>query len=895
MASISYDGQCLMVDGRRLWLVCGSIDYCRIPRGLWRDRIRAAAQAGLNCLVVSVYWHIHETQPGVFRFEDEFDLRDFVEMIGDEGMHCILRPGPFVGGAADMGGLPPWLLESGSMKLRQGDTSFLQAVARWFDAVIAKIKTLQVTHSRPGPIVLVQVENEWLCHNPAEGENYLHELTRFLREAGVEVPLIAANKLWQSIPGVIDGWNGSANLLANSRQLRLLQPGAPRLITCLPVGSPGVWGQSAPTIDAAQLLRSVAEASAAGAMVNLEPFVGGTHFSFRAGRSAGGPEHFHTTSYDAGAPVGEGGIRRDSYRLLRRLCTFLSRFHGVMSHLDPAVHPAVAAPGAPLSVVHLSGSQGQVLLLFRNPDSPQKQFELLTGAGQSLNIDFGDDTVAWMVLDSRIDGVGRIDFSTLRPWAVVGRKLLIFFGPAGSRGSVSLDGTHHSITVPDGDQPLILRHDHIHLVVLNHRQLDAAYLHRHGIYVGCSALDGDDQPIRHPDHATCYAIDENGAVKNMKLAAPPVAAAPKIGKWDAASLEAYAAGTAPRYATLSGPQGLEASGADFGYGWYRLRLKRSRPGKKNLLPAAGGDRLHFYQGGKLRTILGLGPGAVASPIEWELPAGPSEWVIFADNWGRFADGALINLPKGLAGHLLEVEPVKLGKAAVEIEPRVDPFTLSGYVPHCSVDERPLLPRHTLTVNLIAKMPLVLHLSGDRPRSVILLNGQPAALDAETGVARQIVLLDGAKKGANRLTIAQIDGLPEGQRYELAEHLKIYKAAEIVTEQAEWWYARWQLPGPTAFKPMNGSGNGAPTFFRSTFTLAAVDRPLWLTITRATKGQLYVNGRNLGRYFIAAPNGKSFGPTQTRHYLPEPWLRADEENEIILFDEHGVMPEVKLGY
>jgi hypothetical protein len=896
MATISFDGQSLIVEGRRVWLVSGSIDYCRIPRALWRDRIRAAAQAGLNCLQVSAFWHVHETQPGVFRFEDEFDLAAFIEMIGDEGMRCILRPGPFVGSAADMGGMPPWLLERGAMKLRQGDSAFLQAVARWFDALIHQVQSLQITHSPAGPIVLVQLEHEWLCHHPVQSERYLGELARFLREAGCETPLVSANNLWQSVPGAFDAWNGGGQLLANARQLRVLQPDAPRLIARLPVGQAACWQRPSSPPPAAELMRQVAQAAAAGAMFNLEPFVGGTQFSFRAGRSTEAQDAFHTASHDAAAPLAEGGARRDSYRLLRRLCAFLSHYHGVMAHLDPASHPTVVAPGSGSGVVQLSGSHGQVVFLFRDPNTDARQLELLTSSGRSLTLPWAEDeSVAWTLLNARVDGIGRIDFATFRPWIVVGKRLLVFYGPADAPGQISIDGACHHLRAPTGDQPLVVRHEKIHLVVLNHRQLDAAYWHRHGLMVGCAGLDADDQPIHHPDFPTCHAVDDSGAVRAIRPQPIVVPAAPKVGKWEVASLESYAAGSSPRFATLPGPQSLEASGADFGYGWYKIRLKRSRPAKLRLMPATGGDRLHFYHQGRLETILGVGPGAQPVPLELSLPVGASEWVVLADNLGRFCEGAQLDQPKGLAGPLLDVVPVKLGKVSMDIEPRVDPFLVSGYVPGCSVDQKPLLPRHSFTIRLSTKMPVVVRLSGDRPRCAILVNGHVAALDLETALPRQIVLLQGLKKGANTVTLAQLDPSTDSAKHTPARGLSIFKASELPPGTCEWWYARWQLPGPTAFKPMTSPVAGAPAFFRTTFRVERADRPLWLVFQAATKGQLYLNGRNLGRYFFASPQAKPLPATQVRHYLPEPWLRVDQDNELILFDEHGVLPSVKLHF
>ncbi|MHC4769868.1 MAG: hypothetical protein ACYTEI_14330, partial [Planctomycetota bacterium] len=50
----------------------------------------------------------------------------------------------------------------------------------------------------------------------------------------------------------------------------------------------------------------------------------------------------------------------------------------------------------------------------------------------------------------------------------------------------------------------------------------------------------------------------------------------------------------------------------------------------------------------------------------------------------------------------------------------------------------------------------------------------------------------------------------------------------------------------------------------------------------------VNGQNLGRYFTATADGRATGPQQ-RLYVPESWVKLDEENELLLFDEHGFAP------
>jgi hypothetical protein len=55
--------------------------------------------------------------------------------------------------------------------------------------------------------------------------------------------------------------------------------------------------------------------------------------------------------------------------------------------------------------------------------------------------------------------------------------------------------------------------------------------------------------------------------------------------------------------------------------------------------------------------------------------------------------------------------------------------------------------------------------------------------------------------------------------------------------------------------------------------------LFLKINGAKKGQVYLNGHNVGRFW-------NIGPQQL-YYLPEPWLAA--ENELLIFDEQGRIP------
>ncbi|MBT8484565.1 MAG: hypothetical protein KJO43_03235, partial [Phycisphaerae bacterium] len=63
---------------------------------------------------------------------------------------------------------------------------------------------------------------------------------------------------------------------------------------------------------------------------------------------------------------------------------------------------------------------------------------------------------------------------------------------------------------------------------------------------------------------------------------------------------------------------------------------------------------------------------------------------------------------------------------------------------------------------------------------------------------------------------------------------------------------------------------------------------WFDTAGLSKGQIFVNGHNVGRYFTTTATGRAAGP-QTRLFLPADWLRADKPNELVVFDEHGFSP------
>lgn len=883
MASITYDAQSFTVDGRRIWLVSGTVHYARLPRGLWADRLRAAKQAGLNCIEVPVVWSIHEPQPGRFNFTDDADLNAFVTLIGELGMYAIIRIGPYIGDGYDMGGLPPWLLDQGAQGLRQNDPVYLQCVARYVDAAMNQVVKLMVTEPTSGPIVAVQTEHEWLCHNEQQAAEYLQPINRFVRESGCKVPLLNRNRLFQQVAGTIDTWAGAADLLANCRQLRAVQRDAPAIVMSLPTAATRTWGAAeTETVDATDIMRNMAEVSAAHGMFNLDPICAGTNLAHLGGRLADGDDAFCATTPHPDAPISDTGRRTAKYTRIKRLATFITQFESVFASAEPS-HHTVAATG--VSVVHQHSSLGDAVFAIR--DDRTASVELTAPKGESLDVHFGKDAVAWILLGANLGGVARLDLTNLRPFAFLDKQLLVMFGPSGSPGIVSINGAIAEFNVPTGSEPHVVIVDDIAVAVLNEKQVDAAYLAGPALRVGIAGFDAEGKPIDHPDFATRYTVASDGGVSKSKRKPAAKTTAPKFTEWWVADTTAYTTGKAPRFATLDGPKPLEACGADHGYGWYRIAMDRPRAKKVKLMIPESADRLHLFRDGKLMKIVGSGPGADAGPLTFEAPAGKSELVVLADNLGRFSEDLPIDRPTGLCGDLLSVTPARLGKGKVSEEPCFDVFELNGYVPGADADDRTVLPRYTFELKLTTKQRHVITLSGDRPRSVLIVNNEPIAVDPGCGLTQRFVVGDMLKKGSNKIVLAMIDPIDES--YDADKSITVHRVDESLTEGADFWYARWQAPDDKAYVEYDASAKPiGPAFFAGSFTVGHTDAPLCVDIVGGTKGHLYLNGHNLGRYFVATATGKKV-EGQTRYYLPEPLLDVEGENELVFFDEHGKPP------
>ncbi len=917
MASITYDGRSFMLDGRRIWLVSGSIQYTQVPSEQWADRIHAAKLAGLNTIETAVVWSRHEPRPGQFDFTADADLRRFVELVGKAGLYCVLSVGPFVDGGLDMGGLPAWLREVDGIDYRTANQPFLEASSRFLTAVAEQVRDLQVTApGAGGPIVLLQKEFGWTCGHDELAQGYLGELGRYLREAGLHVPVLNNNNLWQELEGEIDTWTGGDELLAVLRQLGQVNPDAPKMVLHLPTRGVGAWGHNAEPASPALLQRRIAECLAGGGQFNLAPFHGGTNFGFTGGRLSESVGDYVTGSADLGAPLGEAGGPGVSFQAVRRICTFASSFSRVFANLDPTFRPVVADPEAipeapstrsknapAISVVHAQGSQGGVAFVFGPAPAPGASVgaggttRLLLPDGSAVPVDLGTQAVAWCLFDVHLGGRHRLDACTLNAFASTG-QLFVCYGAAGTSGYLSVNGSPLEVEVPKGKKPNIVKHEGLTIVICNEEQVDTCFISGETCYVGAAGLKSDGSPVLPSGSKHCLAIRAAGEAEQVP--GPTRAAARStrkpLGPWTAAATTDYIDGSSPRFAAIDGPKDLTSLGSPYGYGWYRLSMKAAGAKKHKLAMPQGGDRLHVFVAGEGGGVFGFGPGA-EEHVTLALKKGAQHVVALAENTGRFSNGCVLGEGKGLFGHLWETANVKTGKMTVEQGAPLEFLGVRKPLWEFRVGDVTHPDRATWTFTHRRKSPIIVHFGAMPARALILLNDEAIGY-ADASGPRQ-VMLDSERltRGKNVVQLALLHehhADAEAQHAAALETLSskttFLEGTSALTEKAEWAFAKWEPPPPSAFEALTKSAkpSGLPTWFRTTFA-ARSESPLFLELTGLTKGQVYVNGRHVGRYFVATAAGETV-PPQTTVLLPAPWLRSgSDENELMIFDEHGGVP------
>lgn len=451
-----------LLHGKPFQVRSGELHFARIPREYWRHRLEMARAMGLNTVCAYLFWNIHEPAPGEFVFSDIGDVKAFVLLAQEVGLKVILRPGPYACAEWDFGGLPAWLLAIPNLRLRCSFPPFVEAARRYLLRVGEELAPLQIT--RGGPILLVQVENEYGSYG--DDHEYMTVVRDTLREAGFDVPLFTCDGPGAFERGSVDGAFPVANFnddpAAAFKILKDFSPDTPTMCGEYYPGWFDHWGVEHHTRTMDSMLHDLETMLQSSSGFSIYMFHGGTSFGFTAGANADLDGRFmpQTTSYDYDAPLDEAGRPTAKFHALREL---FGRFPEAEAGLLPAVpesNPVISiAPIAftqsaslfenlpatihdvqPRSMEHYGQNNGLILYrsrLFRGQEAPLTIRELhdyglvFTGGEHIATLDrrLGQNRVqiaqreADLDIDILVEGMGRINYGPfiLDPKGITGR------------------------------------------------------------------------------------------------------------------------------------------------------------------------------------------------------------------------------------------------------------------------------------------------------------------------------------------------------------------------------------------------------------------------------------------------------------------------------------------
>ena len=338
-ASFVIKDDAFVKDGQPFTLRSGSLHYFRVPPQYWADRMLRMKALGLNSVTMYVAWNWHEREEG--QIQGLGNVTGFLDAAKQTGMLVILRPGPYICGEWEMGGLPAWLLgnQYTGMKLRTFDPQYIAVVDRWWNALLSAASPY--SYAKGGPIVITQIENEYgsfgKCKtNPADAKYMNHLLALATTHLGAPM----TEMLYSTIDGG-EGWNsakledgnpwpGDPRVLATVdgslsgnysssfvNQKTFNAPGrSPKMWSELWVGWFTVWGdEHAANKSTSDFRNGVGEMVREDASFSLYMAHGGTNFGFWSGangdENAVGKDSYKPdiTSYDYSSPISEAGDR----------------------------------------------------------------------------------------------------------------------------------------------------------------------------------------------------------------------------------------------------------------------------------------------------------------------------------------------------------------------------------------------------------------------------------------------------------------------------------------------------------------------------------------------------------------------------------------------------------
>ncbi len=932
---INFDGRGFLINGKRTFIVSGSMHYARVPRALWRDRLLKMKRAGFNTVQSYLFWNAHEPEEGKFDFTGRYDLNAFLKLVHSLGMYATVRVGPYYCAEWDSGGYPVWLRFVKGLVVRTPNRPFEDAVHQFFSKLLPIIARNQINHG--GSVIMVQLENEhpfgWGTDMPNQ---YFHFLQQQALEYGIQVPYFfsgehhgsdpAGNTPWSSAKRVnpwytTEFWPGWYNLygpLSPSR-LRFFDRGTWHIIA---------YG---------------------GNGYNYYMLHGGSNFGYWNNDE-------DAASYDYGGAIGQAGDLRPIYYRFKKAAMFATSLPRILEESDDST-----------SAYANSGSNMQVRITARTaPDGTALFLDNNTNRVQTTALHLLDETDNFKVLSGEVRPIV-VEYA-LKPGitlSLCGPRLLtildqstnettiVVYGPTGSRDKMEfachaphdlVGGSHWqrsangiTLTATAETSPQLFSFASAGRVVRviweNERTANFTWNVQAGgkefvvtgpAYVGDATLKASrltlqcDEPAAAttvlPSHV--FTASGNGyPLSSPHPEATPMPDAPKLVSWQVRPGDEP---SSTKFESLKwmyspNPRQMGADGYNGCYAWYRTLINANSAGSYTLHFSDVADWLQVFVNGRPQftgQLIRRTQNPVAQNAGVTLRKGVNLISVFTTHYGRpkrFSYIGPLNTVdrKGLSGPVYLRKGLPLGHTGIPLTAwewqGVNNPAASDAADAAGPVARGQWLSASIGQDLFNNRPGWVWVRIDLPASkaphhsvyfgsvdddcIVYLNGKVVGQHAGWDTAFT-VSLDRAwnPDGTNVLAVLihNTDGTGGLDKPAMLETT----SPETGTLVSGWKYhggIRFDKEQSSHWLPYaDGPATGIPTWYRASFTVPAYTaegvHPIYrLMTTGLFVGSAWLNGHNLGRYPDPTP-----APGM---YLPESWLKPGKNN-IEIFDQQG---------
>ncbi|KAA8496548.1 putative beta-galactosidase 2 [Porphyridium purpureum] len=302
---VTYSRRSISVGGTPVLLVSGSVHYPRTHPSEWHGIFARMRKNGLNCVDTYVFWNEHEVLNDngsiTYDFSGYKDLFGFCKSAQKHGLFVILRIGPYVCAEANFGGFPSRLRDVPGIMFRTYNEPFMRAVDMWLDCLAERMQVHSMTADQGGPVILVQLENEYSMVSEgygADGARYLEWVAGLKLKFDLHVPMIMCFGSTGSALETINAFYGHEQFERHQRE----HPEQPAVWTEAWTGWYDVWGSPHHVRSSQDLVYASARFFAeGGSAVNYYMYYGGTN------RTRNSTMYLQATSYDYDEPLDEFG------------------------------------------------------------------------------------------------------------------------------------------------------------------------------------------------------------------------------------------------------------------------------------------------------------------------------------------------------------------------------------------------------------------------------------------------------------------------------------------------------------------------------------------------------------------------------------------------------------